>query len=203
MGRPKEVSDAEILTAARACFVARGASVSAAEIGREIGLSHTTIFNRFGSKEGLMIAALAPPAKAPWIEALDAGPDDRPICLQLIEHGKTMSHYFDQLNAGLAIIQAAGISYDRIFGDDGDKAPAQSFAALAGWLRRAQEQKRIADCDTDTLAATMIGALHNWAFTARICGQTLAPDEGERHVERLIRLLWDGIGLVGDPPTQP
>ena len=42
-------------------------------------MTHTTIFNRFGSKEALMIAALAPPEEVPWVAALEAGPDDRPI----------------------------------------------------------------------------------------------------------------------------
>jgi AcrR family transcriptional regulator len=74
MGRPKEVTDDQILVAARRCFLERGASVSAVEIARELGVSHTTLFNRFGSKKALMIAALGPPAKVPWVAALEAGP---------------------------------------------------------------------------------------------------------------------------------
>jgi AcrR family transcriptional regulator len=65
--------------------------VSAAEIGRELGVTHTTVFNRFGSKDALMLAALAPAEEAPWVATLEAGPDDRPIREQLGEHGKAMA----------------------------------------------------------------------------------------------------------------
>src|SRR5207249_9328021 len=103
MGRPKEVTDEQIVVAARRCFLERGAGVSAGEIARKLGVSHTTLFNRFGSKEALMVAALAPPQTVPWVTALDAGPDDRPIREQLVEHAKVMSTYFQNLQAGLAV----------------------------------------------------------------------------------------------------
>jgi hypothetical protein len=40
------------------------------------------------------------------------------------------------------------------------------------------------------LAATIFGALHAWAFAARVFGQATSFAAGERHVERLIELLW-------------
>jgi AcrR family transcriptional regulator len=195
MGRPKEVTNEEIVVAARRCFLDRGAGVSVVDIAREIGVTHTTVFNRFGSKEALMIAALAPPEKVPWIGALEAGPDERPIPEQLVEHGKVMSAYFQKLQAGLAVLNAAGITRATILrGRKGEPPPVQAFRALTSWLRRAQGEGRMAKCDVETLAATIIGALHSWAFTARICRQSVAPAAGERHVERFIALLWDGIG---------
>ena len=194
MGRPKEVTDEQIVVAARRCFLERGAGVSAAEIARELGVSHTTLFNRFGSKEALMVAALGPPEKVPWVAALDAGPDDRPIRDQLVEHGKVIAAYFEKLQAGFAVLQAVGISPGKIFRSrKGDPPPVQTFRALTAWLRRAQSQGRLAECDVETLAATILGAMHNRAFTARVCGQSPAPVAGERHVERFIDLLWNGI----------
>lgn len=195
MGRPKEVTDEQILVASRRCFLERGAGVSAVEIARELGVSHTTIFNRFGSKEALMIAALGPPEKVPWVAALEAGPAHRPVRKQLVEHCKVMSAYFQDLQAGLAVLHAAGITRGKILrGRKGEPPPVQAFRALTQWLRRAQRQKRLARCDVETLAATILGALHNWAFTARVCGQSTTPAAGERHVERFIDLLWNGIG---------
>jgi AcrR family transcriptional regulator len=195
MGRPKEVTDEQIVEAARRCFLERGAGVSAAEIGRELGVTHTTVFNRFASKDALMLAALAPAEEAPWVATLEAGPDDRPIREQLGEHGKAMAAYFHELQGGLAVLQAAGIPHRKVFRRlKGDPPPVRAFRALTGWLRRAQSQGRLAKCDIETLAATMLGALHGWAFTARVCGQSTAPAAGERHVERFIDLLWNGIG---------
>jgi hypothetical protein len=74
----------------------------------------------------------------------------------------------------------------------------QAIRALTAWLQRAQKQGRMAECDIETLAATILGALHGWALTARVCGQSASPAAGERHVERFIDLLWKGIG--GDKP---
>lgn len=199
MGRPKEITDEQIVAAARRRFLDRGAGVSAEEIARELHVSHTTLFNRFGSKEALMIAALSPPKNIPWVEALNAGPDDRPVREQLVEHGKAMSAYFHDLQAGLAVLQAAGISRGKIFrGCKGETPPVQAFHALSGWLRRAQSRGRLAKCDVETLASTILGALEGWAFTARVCGQSTTHAASELHVERFFELLWKGIG-TGKP----
>jgi AcrR family transcriptional regulator len=50
MGRPKEITDEQIVAAARRCFLERGAGVSASDIAHEFGVSDTTILNHFGSK---------------------------------------------------------------------------------------------------------------------------------------------------------
>jgi len=132
----------------------------------------------------------------PWVAALEAGPDERPIRAQLVEHGTVMSAYFQELQSGLALLQAAGISAKKAYGrHKGEPPPAQAFRALTAWLRRAQRQKRLAKCDVETLAATILGALHGWASTARVCGKPTAAADGARHVDRFVDLLWNGIGL--------
>lgn len=70
IGRPKEVSDEHIVAIARRCFLERGGSISAADIAREIGVSHTTLFNRFGSKQGLMLQRWARQRKSTGLEHL-------------------------------------------------------------------------------------------------------------------------------------
>ena len=195
MGRPKEVSNEEIVIAARRCFLERGAGVSAVDIARELGVSHTTLFNRFGSKEALMIAALGPPEVVPWVVALENGPDDRPIREQMVEHCKAISAYFEKLQAGLAVLHAVGITTQKLLrGRKGDPPPVKALRALVGWLQGAQREGRLGECDIETLAATILAALQNWAFTARVCGQSTSAASGADHVERFVELLWKGIG---------
>jgi len=196
MGRPKEVTDEQIVVAARRCFLARGAQVSAVEIGRELGVSHTTLFNRFGSKEGLMLAALGPPHEIPWVATLDAGPvGGRSVRAQLITLAKVMSAYFQDLQAGLGMLQAAGIDPGRATcARTGGSPAAEGLRALIGWLERAQDQGRIGPCDVATLASTILGALHGWAFTARVCGESTCAAASDLYVERFVELLWTGIG---------
>jgi AcrR family transcriptional regulator len=196
MGRPREVSDQQIVTAARRCFLERGIGVSAAEIAKELGVSHTTLFNRFGSKKGLMQAALGPPTEVGWVDALDAGPDERPIREQLIAHVRVMSVYFHDLQQGFGLLMAAGLDPRQTERTPKQKSSAErAYTALTGWLTRAQTQGRIGPCDIETLASTILGALHSWAFTARVCGNATSAVGNTRYVERLIDLLWNGIGV--------
>lgn len=198
MGRPKQVTDDQIVCAARRCFLARGAGVSASEIAAELGVSHTTLFNRFGSKEGLMLAALGPSSHLPWLDALDGGPDARPLRAQLVEHARAMASFFHELHAGLGVLQAAGVDVAKAHAaKDGPSPPEQAYAALVGFLERAKADGRLGTCDVHTLASTLLGALQGWAFTARVCGAAARRATGKDYVERLVDLLWDGVGAAG------
>lgn len=159
-------------------------------------MSHTTIFNRFGSKEALLIAALGPPRdKIAWVAALEEGPDARPIRKQLIEHASAMSAFFQELQAGFAILQTAGVDVAKAqLREKGGSAPEQAYTAFVGWLERAQNQGRIGECDVHALASTILGALQGWAFTVRVCGLPAGNAASKNYVERLIQLLWEGIG---------
>ncbi|MBS1038356.1 TetR/AcrR family transcriptional regulator [Gluconobacter cerinus] len=199
IGRPKEVSDEHILAIARCCFLERGGSISAADIAREIGVSHTTLFNRFGSKQGLMLAALGAPKDIHWIETLEAGPDHRPIREQIVEIACTIAAFFEDLHAGFTVLQASGIPTEALCSgeDPEESAPARAFRALTEWIGRAQDQKKLAQCDAQVLASTLLGVLHNRAFSNRICGEP-GSDKAtdEHHVADVITLLWDGIRPV-------
>jgi AcrR family transcriptional regulator len=196
MGRPKEVTDEQIIETARRCFLSRGAGISTSDIARELGVSHTTLFNRFGSKESLLLAALGPPKEVPWVLALKNGPDERPIREQLVEHAKVIAVYFEDLQAGLSLLQAAGVDISKAYrGRKGDSAPAQAFRALGEWLERAQRKRRIAKCDVDILSALILGALQSRAFAARLSGEPVTAGATDRHVQKIIELLWTGIGI--------
>lgn len=200
MGRPKAVTDEQIITAARRCFLEKGAGVPASEIARDLGVSHTTLFNRFGSKEGLLVAALEPPREVPWVEALEAGPDGRPVRDQLVEHARVISAFYAEMEAGMGLLRAAGVAHGPggcAAGAKGEPSAAErGYDALVAWLERAQKQEGLAICDSRTLASTILGALHGWTLTATACGKG-EHDDGGRYVERLVDLLWHGIG----PPT--
>ncbi len=198
MGRRNEVTDQQIIVVARRCFLERGTSVSAADIAREVGVSHTTLFNRFGSKEGLLIAALGAPSQIEWVISLEAGPDERPIREQLVAHTKAMTAFFQDLQTGFGILQAAGIDPSKAHrAREGGSAPERAYRSLVSWLTTAQDQGRLAKCDAEALASTILGALQGWVFTTRMCGESAASGSAN-YVERFIELLWNGIGS-GEP----
>jgi AcrR family transcriptional regulator len=203
MGRPKEITDEQIVAAARRCFLEQGAGISTAVIARELGVSHTTLFNRFGSKEALMIAALGPPLRLPWAPLLETGPDERPIRDQLVEIGRAMSAYFKDLSPGFAVLRAAGITAERVFEGRDEPSPVQAYRALSGWLRRARAAGRIGEVDLDALTATILGAMLSWTQTVQLCDRPPGRGGGERFVEQFFELLWRGIAPGGERGGEP
>ncbi len=192
MGRPRAVSDETILAAARQHFLLRGGHAVVDDIARELGVSHTTLFNRFGSKEGLMRAALSTSHGLPALSSLNDGPHAGDIRVQLIEHACAFAQYFEAAQAGLAVLQAAGIDVSRVCTADAD-APTAAINAFVQWLGRARADGRLACDDIDSLVATLLGALNGWVFAARLAGETTAPDEAIRYVERVVAVLWQGL----------
>jgi len=191
MARPQTVTDEEILAAARRCFLQGGAGVPATEIARALGVTHTTVFNRFKSKEALLIAALGPPEVLPWAAAVDAGPDDRPVREQLEEIGRRIGDYFAHISQGLAVLQAAGFGPKQVFRGRAEPTPVQAFRSLGGWLRRARRRKLIAPVDVETLTSTIIGTLHSHALHTLQTG--LPAPGGHDFIPRFFDVLWSGI----------
>jgi AcrR family transcriptional regulator len=198
MGRPQEVTDEQIVAAARRCFLEQGAGISIQVFARELGVSHTTLFNRFGSREALMIAALGPPERLPWAARLEAGPDARPLRDQLVELGGVMAAYFKDLSPGLAVLRAAGITPERVFEGRAEPSPVQATRALSGWLGRARAAGLLGPVDVDTLTATILGAMLSWTQMVQMCDRRLERAGSERFLERFFDLLWHGIAPPGE-----
>jgi AcrR family transcriptional regulator len=192
MGRPRQVSDEQILEAARRCFLTHGVHLPVQAIAEEIGVSHAAIFSRYGTKEALLIAALGPPKVLPFTAALADGPDARPIPVQLGEIGRQLVDYFERIGAGWALLQAAGIGLDKVFQGRKRPTPLDAYDQLHAWLRRARRRRLLGPCDVDVVTWTFLGALHHRVF------RSAPPNEGVRRtngedVDRLIETLWRGI----------
>jgi AcrR family transcriptional regulator len=77
MARPKRQSDESLLDAAMPALFAKGpGEFTLAEVGRAVGLSPATLVQRFGSKQGLVLAALELTNRRN-IEALEGLSSDR------------------------------------------------------------------------------------------------------------------------------
>lgn len=192
MGRPRQVSDAQILEAARLCFLRRGVHIPVQAIAEEIGVTHAAIFSRFGTKEALLIAALGPPKVLPFAATLASGPDARPLPVQLGEIGRQLVEYFERIGVGWALLQAAGIGLDKVFRGRERPTPLDAYDQLHAWLRRARRRRLLGPCDVDVLTWTLLGALHHRVF------RSTPPNEGVRRtngadVDRLIATLWRGV----------
>jgi hypothetical protein len=63
------------------------------------------------------------------------------------------------------------------------------------WLRLAQFQGKIGDCDIEILTSAILWALYNWALTSKFCGHSASAVNRDLYVERFMELLRTGIGI--------
>jgi AcrR family transcriptional regulator len=68
MGRPRAITDEEIIAAARTVFLERGIGATTAEVAARCGVGEATLFRRFPTKQALMKAALEFEGEPPWAQ---------------------------------------------------------------------------------------------------------------------------------------
>src|SRR5690349_19839073 len=137
MARPRNITDAQILDGARACFLEHGAGVSTTLIAERLGVSHGVLFQRFGTKEQLLRAALLPPFEPPWMARARAGPDDRDARIQLLELGEEISAYLERIVPCLAVLRSAGMHVESMADRREDLPPVRARREVVAWFSRA------------------------------------------------------------------
>jgi AcrR family transcriptional regulator len=199
MGRPRQVTDEQIVEATRRIVLARGVQVSVNAIAADLDVSHTALFARFGTKEALLLAAFAPPPALPFLPHLRRGPDERDVREQLREIAALFVAYFERIGQGWAVLQAAGIGLDKVFVGRARPSPLAAYDVMRSWFARANERGLLA-CETDALAWTFLGALHQRVFQGSLPGSA-AGRAAARDVAALVELLWHGA--APQPRTPP
>jgi AcrR family transcriptional regulator len=184
MARPRQVTDEQILDAARAVFVERGPGVPVAQVARRLGVTQAALFQRLGSKEQLLAAAFAA-AAPPALRTFALGPAaGRPVTEQLVELLAGLAGFFARVLPGLVVLRAAGLPTHRT--RRGQLPPPLAIrAALAGWLRRARPELP----DPEAVSEALLGALEARAFNRHVGGASFAPGEEPVFIERLVRAL--------------
>ena len=191
VGRPRQVSDEEMLEAARRVFFARGVQAPVSDVAEALGVSHTAVFARFRTKEALLIAAFAPPVTLPFLHELEAGPDARPVRAQLLGLARLFVGYFEQLDPRWAVLQAAGIGLDKVFAGRVRPSPLAAQEAMREWVERARVKKLLRVASPGVFAWTFLGALHQRVFQGGLKG-TKRVEVGMHELRALVALLTGG-----------
>jgi AcrR family transcriptional regulator len=190
MTRPKTISDEELLAVARRVFREQGRTASTREIARQAGISEGVLYQRFGSKEGLFFASMAP--REPDIEAL-LGPHPPkeevptflkgvlvrmakhfgeviPLALQIITHPAAHPTSVERAQPGLAELQKA-------------------LAARLAWF----EARGLVRPSTARRTAQLLMSLaHDWAVGH--AGLHPGSRRGTQDLEEMAEIVWRGIG---------
>src|SRR5690349_11651092 len=147
MARPRQISDEQILETTRRLVLARGPQISLDAVASELGVTGPALLKRFGTREAVMIAALAPPMDAPWIETARKGPNDQPLEAQLLEMFTEMAAFMKGVVPCMSALRESGIPMERVFPKG--KFPVEGFQALQGWLTRARERGLVEVADPE------------------------------------------------------
>jgi AcrR family transcriptional regulator len=194
MARPRQVSDAQIIEAARACFLEQGPSVSTTVIADRLGVSQAALFKRFGTKEELLLAALRPDPSLldGLIASLEAGPDARPLPDQLRAIALTIRDRFAVILPRMAVLRSAGLGPPSCAEPGQPIPPQRVHTALVAWLEQARERGMAVVPNPSAAAFALLGAIHMQCFMAYMVGQDreLASDAA---LEALVDSLWAGL----------
>ena len=192
MVRPRQISDEDILTKARSCFLEHGPGLATGVIAKELGVSQATLFNRFGTKEELFRAALNLP-HANWAEGLADGPTQAPIEAQLQDIGLAILTYLDQLMPTIVVLRASGIAPRDCAEPDLEPPPIRHHRTLSSWFERAHQRGLLAVPSPETAAQTFMGTLHARAMMRHLWGKPMVPVSDSEYVQQFVGTLLVGL----------
>ena len=189
MGRPKKVSDADLLEAARAAFVESGLRASTREIAKKAGVSEAILFQRYHTKADLFLAAMTPPALD--LAALTPSPHrsgERAI-------GELARALLDYFRLAAPVLTQVMAHQDFQFERFASAHPGNPLAALRGELMNViaglQQQGRISDAEASGVALTLFGSMYSIAVFERFGAHGgRFPDS---LVDATIGAIWKGL----------
>lgn len=189
MTRPKTISDEELLEVAREVFRQEGRTASTRAIARRAGISEGVLYQRFGSKEGLFFAAMAP--RAPDIEAL-LGPmppeEDAPAFMKAVLVGLA-KHLGEVIPLALQIIahpsaRTAGLEHAQT-------GMAQLRSGLVRRLSWFEEQGGARAGVAKRTAQLLMSLAHDFALGHS--GVHPGGKQEVRELEEMAELVWSGV----------
>ena len=193
MVRPRTVSDEQILQTACQCFLEHGPSVSTETIASQLGVSPQALLKRFQTKRELLLAAVLPPETASWIPLVEAGPDDRPVRVQLSEIVDRLAEYYVDIARRMSVLQFAGFSPKDLKGRYTELPPVRNIRLVASWFERAASHGLIRQTDYKVAAMTVLSALHGPAMLAGFLGKHPTGHSREDYVSAVVDLILDGL----------
>lgn len=197
MARRREVSDAEIIKAARKVFLEKGIQEPVDSVARELAVSPATLFVRMGTKQRLINAALWPPDPL-VLKTLQEGfrptaPFEEQLCDILWE----LAVYAEAEIPPTFTLYAAGCR-DKVGNNLAEVPPRHLRRALTRWLGQAVRCGEAA-CDPRTVAEMTIGALEARAMHAFLARRKVTNRETRTFIRSMVSTILDGQR----PPVRP
>jgi AcrR family transcriptional regulator len=190
MGRPKTISDEQVLRVARDVFRSRGHTATTREIAQAAGISEAILYQRFGSKDHLFFAAMHP--TGPDIERL-LGPADPPEDARAYVRMVTVriGEYFAGV-IPLALRVMTHPSFDHTsFGRALPRTHAQLQEGLSARIISLARRRRLATASASATARVLVSLAHDWALAG--VHSHIAPARRARELKELVEIVWQGL----------
>jgi AcrR family transcriptional regulator len=195
MGRYKTISDDEVLRAARDVFRARGHTATTREVAQAAGISEAILYQRFGSKDDLFFASMAP--QDPDVEAL-LGPKDPPDDAHAYVRTVVarLGDYFAEV-IPLALRVMTHPSFDPATLSRARGArPAERFReGLAERLASLARRGRVTAPSPAATARLLVSLAHDWALGAVFSPEP--PSRRGRELREMVDVVWEGLRVRG------
>ncbi len=153
MAKPKQISDVQLLAAAKKVFLKHGPNVPVAVIAKQLGVTAGALFYHFASKEELLLAALdpgVPPAIAIFRKGLQPSiPAER----QMIDILVGIASYMRESIACLFSLRSAGLPQGM---DKYMSNPTKLRPAMTAWIKSAQQRGAIRSGDPKILTEALL-----------------------------------------------
>lgn len=201
MGRRKLIEDDELLARVREVVIKEGITVSSRRIAETVGISSSVLFQRYGSKENLLFAAMAPPA--PDMNALMGSGRRRGHGLAQLERlAAGLLAYFREFVAVVApLANHPAFDYET-FRERHPNSPLEKLIAELTAIFEDQRQRGELECSAvGPLVLNLVAVAHSLAMFERMGAHkgTFSPDL----VSALARLLWRGVAPAAQRERSP
>jgi AcrR family transcriptional regulator len=190
MTRPKTITDEELLAVARKIFRELGHTASTRAIAKQAGISEGVLYQRFGSKEDLFFASMAP--RAPDIEALLGPEPPNEVARTFLRNVlvRMARHFAEVIPLAIQIITHP--SAHRSGMERAQSGLAQLHKALVARLAWFETQELVRPSTGKRTAQLLVSLAHDWAMGH--AGLHPGSRHGTQDLEEMAEIVWKGIG---------
>lgn len=198
MARPTTIRDEDIIEAARAVFLERGAAATTAEVASRAGVSEGSVFKRFKTKTDLFVAALQT-GDPPFVLSLEERVGKGVVPDQLERLALEMGAFLRFGMPLMLVAHGAGLPFSVL--KQPNSPPVRVIKRIAAYIEAEMRLGRIRRTDPEMLARTLVGGVFHYIFLDVIvdAGSEL-PLPFESFVRSLVDSLWRGVAPSPTPP---
>ena len=178
-GRPKVISNDELLQVARGVFLERGIRATTAEVAERAGIAEGTVFMRFKSKDALFRAAMCidPNKLPPFVEALSGRVGKGDLRRTLVEFATSALEVSRHaLPVMLMSWSNPGGEYALEKATERSEGYRRGFSAVRRFFEGEMRAGRLGPCNAELLTRIFMGSLHHYCLSELF----LAQEEGKR-----------------------